>query len=285
MSLAQSDVLSALNGEWVFVEDQTEGRALEQFTSPMSTQFSFRVEDGQVILVSGHGSGHKDVPIKLDGSETIIAPADSTTTYRYTGSWKEGVFSYRTEFLRGPEKTPGGFLHKEFKPTGDGLIVRVVTDRTTGTGSIGLYQHVENIAMPTPLPATISDVAWISGAWVGSRGTEGSIAFEERWGPATGGAMLAISKTVNRGKMTAFEYLRIIERDGGLIYVAQPNGSPPTEFVLTELTPNRAVFDNPRNAYPKRIVYELSEGKLTATIGFLKGGTPRKFEFSRRKQD
>lgn len=95
--------------------------------------------------------------------------------------------------------------------------------------------------------------------------------------------MLAISRTVNStGRMSAFEYLRVVERDGGLVYIAQPNGNAPTEFILTELGPKRAVFDNPRHDYPKRIVYELSaEGTLTATIGFTKGGTPRKFEFKR----
>jgi hypothetical protein len=94
--------------------------------------------------------------------------------------------------------------------------------------------------------------------------------------------MLATSRTVSRERMTAFEFLRIVERDGGLVYVAQPGGSPPTEFVMTEVGPKRAVFDNPRHDYPKRIVYELDDqGRLTATIGFMKGGTPRRFEFRR----
>ena len=94
--------------------------------------------------------------------------------------------------------------------------------------------------------------------------------------------MLAVSRTVSTGKMSAFEFLRIVERDGGLVYIAQPGGGTPTEFVLTELGPRRAVFDNPRHDYPKRIVYELAaDGSLTATIGYIKGGTPRRFEFTR----
>jgi hypothetical protein len=86
--------------------------------------------------------------------------------------------------------------------------------------------------------------------------------------------------------MVAFEYLRIVERDGALVYIAQPGGAKGTEFTLTELTTEngatRAVFDNPRHDYPKRIVYELSaEDGLSATIGFTKGGTPRRFEWKR----
>ena len=103
-----------------------------------------------------------------------------------------------------------------------------------------------------------------------------------------GGAMLAVSRTVRRAedRMVAFEYLRVVEREDGLVYIAQPGGGAATEFVLSELTTEdgatRAVFDNPRHDYPKRIAYELSaQGTLKATIGFMKGGTPRRFEFTR----
>lgn len=57
----QSDGLRALDGEWIYVEDRTAGRPLEQMGPPMSSKFSLRSEEGAVILVSGHGSGHRDV--------------------------------------------------------------------------------------------------------------------------------------------------------------------------------------------------------------------------------
>ncbi len=127
--------------------------------------------------------------------------------------------------------------------------------------------------------------AWLAGAWVGSRGEGAATTFEERWSPPLGGSMLAVSRTVSRGKMVGFEFLRVVERDGGLVYIAQPGGKTPTEFVLSELGPTRAVFENPRHDYPKRIVYELSaDGGLSATIGFTKGGTPRRFEFTRESK-
>ncbi|MBL8754175.1 MAG: hypothetical protein JNK15_12815, partial [Planctomycetes bacterium] len=80
----------------------------------------------------------------------------------------------------------------------------------------------------------------------------------------------------------AFEFLRLVERDGGLVYIAQPNGRTPTEFVLTEIGATRAVFENPRHDFPQRIVYELSpEGGLSASIGYAKGGKPQRFEWKR----
>ncbi|MCO5297524.1 MAG: DUF6265 family protein [Fimbriimonadaceae bacterium] len=278
---ATAQDLHALDGEWVYVEDRTEGRTLEQLGPPMSSMFSLRFEEGAVVLVSGHGSGHRNVRVTLDGTPTDVPGASEGTFARYTAAWKDGTFTYRTEFVRAPGRAPEGLIRKELRLTPDGLLVSVSTSSSTSP-SVGLYRHPEDIAIPTPAKATIGDLAWLSGAWVGTRGTSGTTSIEERWSPPLGGAMLAVSRTVSRDKMTAFEFLRIVERDGGLVYIAQPGGATPTEFVLTELGARRAVFDNPRHDYPKRIVYELSaDGALTATIGFLKGGSPRRFEFKR----
>lgn len=276
----QADGLKALDGEWIFVEDRTEGRTLEQLNPPMASKFSMRIEEGVVIL-NGHGSGHRDVRIKLDGSATEVPGATAGALARYRGAWKDGVFTYEVEFVRAAGKSPEGLIQREFRMTKDGLIVRTNLMLTAGVWSVGLFRHPQDIAMPTPAKAAIGDLAWLAGAWVGRRSSGSSI--EERWSPPLGGAMLAVSRTVNTsGKMGAFEFLRIVERDGGLVYIAQPGGRPPTEFVLSELSDNRAVFENPRHDYPRRIVYELSaEGRLGATIGQLKGGTPNRFEFKR----
>ena len=157
----------------------------------------------------------------------------------------------------------------------------VAVNPPEGSLSVGLYRHAEDIPMPTPAKAAIADLGWLGGAWVGTRSSGSSI--EERWSPPLGGAMLAVSRTVNTsGKMVGFEYLRIVERDGGLVYLAQPAGRTATEFVLSEWSSTRAVFDNPRHDSPKRIVYEVSsDGKLRTSTGYMKGGTPRVLEYAR----
>lgn len=276
----QPNDLRALDGEWIYLEDLTEGRTLEQLTPPMDSKFVFRVEEGAVVLVSGHGGRRFEVRVALDGTNTEVPSTTEGEVARYRGSWKDGAFSYEVEFVRAGGESRG-LIRREFRMTKDGLIVRSNLGSPTEYSSIGLYRHAEDIPLPTPAKAAIGDLAWLAGEWAGTR-SSGST-FEERWSPPKGGAMLATSRSVNAaGRMFAFEFLRIVERDGGLVYVAQPNGAPPTEFVLTELSANRAVFDNPRHDYPKRIVYELSaEGGLTATIGFTKGGTPRRFEFKK----
>lgn len=274
---AQTDGLRALDGEWIYVEDRTEGRALDRLGPPMSSKFTMRVEEGVVIL-NGHGSGHRDVRVAIDGSVTEVK--EPKRTVRYHGSWKDGLFEYEVHFEKESGNSGGiGLIRRSFRMTPDGLVVRVAVDPPAGQDSVAIYRQAQDIPMPAAAKATIGDLGWLSGAWVGTRSTGSSV--EERWTPPLGGAMLAVSRTVNTsGKMVAFEYLRIVERDGGLVYVAQPGGAKATEFVLTELSSRRAVFDNPRHDYPKRIVYELSaEGGLSATIGQLKGGTPRRFDF------
>lgn len=274
-----NEVLRALDGEWIYVEDRTEGRALEQLGPPMSGKFSMQSETGAVVLVNGHGSGHRDVRVALDGSPTDVPGNGEGTFARYRGEWKDGVFAYETTFVRTPGGDPEGLIRRAFRPTEDGLEVRVTIGSPAKYESVGLYRHAEDIEMPTPIRARIRNLEWMVGTWIATKGTRST---EERWNPARGGAMLGVSTTVSSGSMTAFEYLRIVPRDRGLVYVAQPGGGGATEFVLTELTETRAVFDNPRHDYPKRITYERGpDGGMTATIGFLKGGTPRRFEFQR----
>ncbi|MFN0137183.1 MAG: DUF6265 family protein, partial [Phycisphaerae bacterium] len=248
----QPESVRALDGEWIYVEDRTEGRELEQLGPPMASKFLMRVEEGAVVL-NGHGSGHKDVRIALDGSITEVK--EPKTTSRYRGEWKDGTFEYKVEFVRASDNAPDGAIHsirRSFRMTADGLLVRVVSEPARGPEAVGLYRLPQDIALPTPAKAAIGDLTWLAGAWVGTKSDTGS-SVEERWSPPLGGAMLSVSRTVNKsGKMVAFEYLRIIERDGGLVYIAQPGGKTPTEFVLSEVSATRAVFDNPRHDYPKR---------------------------------
>lgn len=277
---AQSESPKALDGEWIFFEDRTEGRTLEQLSPPMSSKFSMRVEEGAIIL-NGHGSGHRDVRVALDGTVTEIKEPKSIARYR--GSWKDSTFEYEVAFERlggAPEGIKA--IKRKFRKTTDGLVVTVAVDPPMVKESTGIYRHAADIPMPTAVKAKIDNLAWLAGAWVGTRGTTGS-SIEERWSPPLGGAMLAVSRTVNAaGKMVGFEYLRIVERDGGLVYLAQPAGNKATEFVLSELTAKRAVFENPRHDYPQRIMYELSEsGELSTSVGQTKGGTPRRDTYKR----
>ena len=272
----QVDGMAALDGEWIFVEDRTEGRPVEQQQPSMSTKVTLRVEQDALVLLRSDG----EVRMALDGSATDI-PREGRVS-RYRGAWKDGAFEYEIEMVRLSDNTRTGRIRTELRPTAEGLLARVVVDPPTPMESVALYRQAQDIVLPAPATASIDDLAWIAGAWVGTRGTGGATSIEERWSPPLGGAMLGVSRTVSRGALRAFEFLRIVQRGDGLVYVAQPGGREPTEFVLTELSATRAVFENPRHDSPQRITYELSaEGALSASIGFISGGRPQRFDFAR----
>ena len=129
-----------------------------------------------------------------------------------------------------------------------------------------------------PVRASIAQLSWLAGAWTGGGGP---LSIEERWGSPAGGTMLGVSQTIKGDQMVAFEFLRIAERDGTLVYIAQPNGRPPTEFRLATITADSATFENKAHDFPKVIAYtKKSDGTLEARVsdGGQKGET---FSFRR----
>lgn len=133
----------------------------------------------------------------------------------------------------------------------------------------------------TPLKAPIGQVEWLAGTWIGTTGTSG---FEERWTPPAGGSMLAVARTLRGDTMTGFEFLCIVERDGGLVYQAMPNGrQPATDFTATEVGANSVTFENPAHDFPKKIRYTLGEdGTLEAVISGTEGQKPQTFRFKKQ---
>lgn len=136
----------------------------------------------------------------------------------------------------------------------------------------------------TAAPATIAQAAWIAGTWIGTSGTTTIDTTEERWTPPASGAMLAIGRTLSGPQMSSFEFLCIVEREGSLAYTAMPNGrSPATYFMLTNITPDSATFENPAHDYPRLIRYSrLPDGSLQTTISA--GGDVRALSFTLKKQ-
>jgi hypothetical protein len=136
-------------------------------------------------------------------------------------------------------------------------------------------------AAAAPLEAKIAQIEWLGGTWIGTTGTS---TFEERWTPPAGGSMLAVARTIRNGVASAFEFLCVVERNGGLVYQAMPNGrQPATDFTLTRMEPNSLTFENPAHDFPKMIRYSLGvDGTLEAVISGTEKQKPQVFKF--RKQ-
>ena len=136
-------------------------------------------------------------------------------------------------------------------------------------------------AAAVPAQGRIDQLAWLGGTWIGTTDTG---VFEERWTPPAGGAMLATARTLRGGAMREFEFLCIVERNGGLVYQAMPGGrQPATDFTLTKLEANSLTFENPANSFPKMIRYTLgADGTLEAVISGTEKQKPQTFRFKRQ---
>ena len=126
----------------------------------------------------------------------------------------------------------------------------------------------------TPVSARAELPRWFAGCWSGSRDGE---QFTERWLVADEATMIGTSHTVKGGRLSAFEFLRVVLKGGAAVYIAQPGGAAPTEFTATEQSPVAIVFANPAHDFPKRVGYRLVDAAhLTAWIdGGASGGGPR----------
>ena len=111
-------------------------------------------------------------------------------------------------------------------------------------------------------PAGTPDMAWLAGYWLDcTNGREQS----ETWSDPRGGLTVGHAMSLS-GTRVSFEVAHIGMTPQGFAYSAQPRGAVPTIFVLSESGPNRAVFANPENAFPTRILYEREGDTLVARI-------------------
>jgi len=271
----------ALVGTWLFAGDLTPDRTPEQRGTNYGSTFTIRLEESALLLERPRSSD-PSVALKrlsLDGSDRTETENDKKTTY--TGRWRDGAFqaTWRTD-APGQGKRVVTESSYTFTPVADGLRVAMKTTGPYASERLCLYRRREQIEPREPVAEKAVALAWLAGNWSGTRG---KASIEERWSEPAGGALLGTSRTVSGGRMSAFEFLRVVEKDGRLLYVAQPNGKTATEFTLVELEESRAVFENPFHDHPQRISYERVDDQLTAEISYIDGSSPQRFDFKRAK--
>ena len=121
-------------------------------------------------------------------------------------------------------------------------------------------------------PASAADLAWLTGSWCSE---SADATAEEHWIEPHGGVLLGLNRSVRAAGGVFFEYLRIVEEEGAVVYYASPAGRPATPFTLVESGDRRAVFANPEHDFPQRIIYESTGDELVATIEGDVGGETR----------
>ena len=118
--------------------------------------------------------------------------------------------------------------------------------------------------------AALDRLAWLAGCWERRKGDRIS---EEQWMAPRGATMVGMSRTVAGKETRAWEFLRIEEREGRLVYIATPSGQTEAAFEQIALSDSAVTFANPAHDYPQRVGYRLlPDGSALARIeGEIKG--------------
>ena len=276
------------SGTWTAVKDAPNGVAAAP--SPVfGPRFALKHAGDTLTLTRTIRETAVEATFSLDGREvktkmpTLTCLGESFTVETATREGEAIAFSTVGTVSPGGNATKLSVKRLFRLETPDTLIVEGTMVQAGQSRAVATVYKKSTETMPAaaaspaatgaiPAKATITDVAWIGGVWVG--GTNSVV--EERWTPPSGGSMLAISRTMRNHAMTAFEFLCIVERNGGLVYTAMPNARmPATDFTLTTVTPDSATFENPSHDFPKMIRYaKLPDGSLETTIAGAGGQRP-----------
>lgn len=106
-------------------------------------------------------------------------------------------------------------------------------------------------------------LAILTGTW---QSTAGDTTIYETWGAPRADLLLGAGQAVCGDRTVGFEFLRIVQREDGLAYIAQPGGGAPTEFPLVDSGEGLFVFENPAHDHPRRITYRIAAEEMTVTL-------------------
>lgn len=136
-------------------------------------------------------------------------------------------------------------------------------------------------AAPAQSGAPIDNLAWLAGCWSGGSGER---RFDEQWMSARANTMLGMSRTLNAGALSSYEFMTIRDEGGGLVFIAQPSGQKPASFLASSLSETGIVFENRAHDFPQRISYQRQgDGSLLARIEGESKGQKRAVDFPMRR--
>jgi hypothetical protein len=286
------------SGVWTLPSDAAPGPSGKPTGAPGFGPEITIWHDGNTFTVTRLFGGAQKVPVthRLDGSETRSRMpgrlCEGDGQGMWTAAWDQNaVVTTMTGSLPPGAGTPVKMdVKTAFRaPSPDTMTVEM-TLRAAGAAEprvvattykkSGAPQGPPPAAPSAVTPATLSQIEWLAGTWIGGTGPT---ALEERWTPPGGGTMLAVARTLRNGVMNAFEFLCIVQRNGGLVYTAMPNGrQPATDFTLTKIEASSVTFENPSHDFPKVIRYTLgADGTLEAQISGAANQKAQTFRFKK----
>lgn len=129
---------------------------------------------------------------------------------------------------------------------------------------------------------TVERLGWLAGCWEGTLSSGAS--YEETWLAPRAGTLLGVARMTREGRTLSYEFMRINDVEGTLVYTVQPSGQALARFSATETSDSAVTFENPEHDFPQRIRYLLTPPDgLTATIDGERNGQQRALEFPLRR--
>lgn len=287
-----------LSGRWTLPPDAPLGPAGKPIPAPgFGPEINILQTPTGVTISKFMGGQTVHVLHPLDGSESrSVTPGrlcEGDQQSIWTASMQDGALQTTLVGAVPPGASAPTTMNVKtaFKLSSPGTLLVEVTFQNPGmsapqTRSITYTRAGPPAAPPSaaaaPTPGRLTQLEWLGGTWIGKGATS---TFEERWTPPTGGSMLAVARSIRaNGVMNSFEFLCIVQRNGGLVYQAMPNGrQPATDFTMTEIDGTSVTFENPAHDFPKMIKYTLSpDGTLEAVISGTEKQKPQAFRFKKQ---
>ena len=126
-----------------------------------------------------------------------------------------------------------------------------------------------------------NSVGWMAGCW---RQESPARTVDEVWMAPAGDGMLGMSRTVQKGRISEYEFLQLRVQDGKLVYIAKPSGQPEATFTAKSTGPREVIFENLAHDFPQRIIYRLQpDGNLAARIEGTMNGQMKGIDFPMKK--
>lgn len=112
-----------------------------------------------------------------------------------------------------------------------------------------------------PHEVAFRKLKWMTGYWANAKdGSEQEIVFLA----PKGSLMVGIRRDTASSGGGHYRYLRVEITPNGVIYFESPSGRDTIAFALKESEDEQAIFENPLNEYPQKVIYTLKDSK---TIG------------------
>jgi hypothetical protein len=129
--------------------------------------------------------------------------------------------------------------------------------------------------------AGVGDFAWMTGVWAMEKD---GVTTWETWLPAVAGTMAGVTQTNVPGRAAEVAFATISEEPAGMTFSARAKTKAPTLFVLRPGAGDEAVFENPKQAFPQRIVYRRCDADMCARLEGVVRGEPRALEWRYRRE-